>query len=357
MAYHKKTILLLAFFLICVTILYKYRRYYTNIENLGYYTNIENLGYYTNIENFGYYQNFFPPNPCDVKTSSCPKSTVSKLPDSSSVLFQFPEGTPREIMTRQVANMFKSKANTAFTNVIDVKIEREGSGNSQYLDLHSEQSMRLSMTDANYERVYIILSVIKTRPSRIGVPQVNHGIRIPLEFTSKGVIAKIDKAESPKKIDYFLHYFFDPFYCEGRYERKLDVVGKDASNYDFAIKPDNLMDCRWENGDTKIESCKRYPHIVDVARQIAVEPDSDSRVRNYVTPASDINTCRIKEDYIKVWDGSGVPIEKEQANINLDQYINHPALYQNKLDGLYDDLFAMSRYMPSFPSGHASTGR
>jgi hypothetical protein len=335
--YSKNTILLVSIILVCLAILYKY--------TIG-----------SNIENFGYYQNFFTPNPCSVKSGNCPKSIASKLPNSSNVLFQFPVGTPKEIMTRQVANMFKSKANSAFTNVIDVKIERNGSGSSQYLNLHSEQSMRLGMTDANFESVYIILDVIKTRPSRIGVPQVNHGIRIPLEFTSNGVIAKIDKADSPKKIDYFLHYFFDPFYCEGRYEKKLEAVGKDSGNYDFVVKPDNLMDCRWENGDEKIESCKRYPHIVDVARQIAVEPDSDSRVRNYVTPAADINTCRIKEDYIKVWDGSGVPIENEHENIKLDQYINHPALYQNKLDGLYDDLFAMSRYMPSFPAGRGSSG-
>ena len=338
MAYHKNTICITVLILVCVVILYKY--------TIG-----------SSIESFGYYQNFFPPNPCDIKCKVCPKSTVSKLPNSSNVLFQFPRGTPKEVMTRQVANMFKSKANAAFTNVIDVKIERNGSGSSQYLDLHSDGSMRLSMNDSNFENVYIILNVIKTRPSRIGVPQVNHGIRIPLEFTSKGVIAKIDKSNSPKKIDYFLHYFFDPFYCEGRYEKQLDIVGKDSGNYDFAVKPDNLMDCRWENGDEKIQSCQSYPHIVDVARQIAVEPDSDSRVRKYVTPAADINTCGIKEDYIKVWDGSGVPIEKEQPNIKLDQYLNHPALYQNKLEGLYDDLFAMSRLIPSFPSGHASTGR
>jgi hypothetical protein len=313
----------------------------------------------TKREGYAYYRNYFPPTPCDDLPGKCTNSTVSsrKLPDKADVLFEFPPNTPREVMVRHVANMFNSKANLAFTNVIDVKVEREGKGRSQYLDLHSEQSISMKLTDENFERVYIILNVIKTRPSRIGVPQVNHGIKIPLEFTKRGVVAKVDKAQSPKPIDYFLHYFFDPFYCEGRYEQKLDVTGIEAGNYNFLVSPKDIMDCRWENNDTKLETCNTYPQIVKVARQIAVEPDSDSRVRNYVTPGEDLNKCQIKADYIKDWDARGVPIETEQHDIKLDQYINHPALFQNKLEGLYDDIFGMSRIIPSFPTGRSSSGR
>jgi hypothetical protein len=329
----KNTIWLILFTLVCVVILYKY----------------------TKKEGFVYYHNFFPPTPCDEVPKKCLKSNA--IPDKSNVLFRFPPGTSRQIMVRYIANMFKEKASVAYTNVIDIKVERQGRGSSQYLDLHSEQTMKLNLTDNHFEKVYIILSVIQTRPSRIGVPQVNKGIKIPLEFTPNGVIAHIDKAQSPKPIDYFLHYFFDPFYCEGRFEQKLNIVGTDSGNYDFAVSPDNLMDCRWENNDYKLETCKKYPHMVKVARPIAVEPDSDSHSRDYVTPSADLNKCQVKEDYIKVWDARGVPVETEHENIKLDQYIYHPALYQNKLEGLYDDLFGMSRIIPSFPTGRASGGR
>lgn len=335
---NRNTIVLIVILLVLVVILYKL----------------------TKREGYVYYRNYFPPTPCDDKPNKCTKSTVSsgKLPDKADVLFKFPPNTPREIMVRHVANMFNSKANLAFTNVIDVMVERNGKGSSQYFNPHSEQTMHnMNINDENFEQVYIVLSVVKTRPSNITTPQVNHGIKIPLEFTSNGVVAKIDKARSPKPIDYFLHYFFDPFYCEGRYEKKLNVTGVDASNYDFVVSPKDIMDCRWENNDTKLESCNTYPQIVKVARQIAVEPDSDARVRNYVTPGQDINKCQVKEDYIKDWDARGVPIETEHHNIKLDQYINHPALFQNKLEGLYDDIFGLSRIIPSFPTGRASSGR
>jgi hypothetical protein len=334
---NRNTIILIAILLVLVAILYKF----------------------TNKEGYVYYRNYFPPTPCDDKPEKCTKSTVTtgKLPNKTDVLFEFPPNTPREIMVRHVAKMFSSKANAAFTNVIDVMVEREGKGRSQYYNLHSEQSIKMKLTDENFERVYIVLSVVKTRPSRITIPQVNHGIKIPLAFTSRGVVAKIDKAQSPKPIDYFLHYFFDPFYCQGRYEQQLDVKGIDAANYDFVVSPKDIMDCRWENEDTKLESCNTYPQIVKVARQIAVEPDSDDRVRNYVTPGQDLNKCQIKADYIKDWDARGVPIETQQHNIKLDQYINHPALFQNKLEGLYDDIFGMSRIIPSFPTGRSPSGR
>jgi hypothetical protein len=334
---NRNTIILIGILLVLVYILYKL----------------------TKKEGYAYYRNYFPPTPCDDNLKKCINSTVSsgKLPNKADVLFKFPPNTSREIMVRHVANMFRTKADLAFTNVIDVMVERNGKGSSQYFNPHSEQSMRMNIDDENFEQVYIVLSVIKTRPSSITTPQVNHGIKIPLEFTSEGVVAKIDKAKSPKPIDYFLHYFFDPFYCEGRYEKELNVTGIDASNYNFVVSPKDIMDCRWENNDTKLESCKEYPKIVEVARQIAVEPDSDARVRKYVTPGQDINKCKVKEEYIKDWDARGVTVETEHHNIKLDQYINHPALFQNKLEGLYDDIFGMSRIIPSFPTGRSPSGR
>ena len=97
--------------------------------------------------------------------------------------------------------------------------------------------------------------------------------------------------------------------------------------------------------------------MVKIARPIAVEPDSDSHVRNYVTPGEDINKCEVKADYIKVWDARGVPIEKQQKDIKLDQYIPHPSMFENNLTGLYDDVFGMSRIIPSFPTGRGTGGR
>lgn len=379
---HKTTIFLFIFILVCVVI----------------------LTYYTKKEGFGYYQNYFPPNPkhddrimldneqsnlfspfTPIKNNKKPLKPYTKTLNNSNVLFEFPKNTPREIMVRYISDMFKQKASIAYTNVIDVKIEREGSGESEYLDLHSEQSMNLKLTDKNFENVSIIVQAIKTRPSRISIPQVNHTLRIPLEFVEKGVVAKIGSTKIAAPINYFLHYFFDPFYCNGLassdarfkipqttttrglwdnidYNKNENtqvetVVGKDDSNYDFVVKPDSLLDCKWENRDTKIESCKTYPHMVKIARPIAVEPDSDSHVRNYVTPGEDIDRCEVKRDYIKVWDARGVPIEKQQKDIKLDQYIPHPSMFENNLTGLYDDVFGMSRIIPSFPTGRGTGGR
>ena len=332
---HKNTIWLLLFTIMCVFILYKY----------------------TKKEGFGFYQNYFPPNPCDVKKQKCIPSKATKELKSSNILFQFPKGTPREVMVRYVGNMFKEKASVAYTNILEVRIERVGAGESEYLDLHSEQSLHMDLTDKNYEKVYIILDIIKTRPSRISIPSINHTLKIPLEFTEKGVVAKIDKTTIAAPIYYFMHYFFDPFYCKGRYEKKLNVVGKDDSNYDYVVKPDNLLDCQWENNNSKIKTCIKHPEIVQWDRPLSIEPDSDSHVRNYVTPSEEIDKCKVKEEYIKTWDARGVPIEKEHKNIKFDQYINHPALYQNNMNGLYDDVFGMSRIIPSFPTGRASGGR
>jgi len=301
----------------------------------------------TQKEGFGYYQNFFPPNPCDKKKKKQLIPIASK--QRSGVLFEFPKGTPKEIMVSQVGAMFKKKASFAFTNVIDVQVEHIGTGNSDY-----ENPTFIS---ESYERVWIILDVVNTRPSRISIPSVSHRLKIPLKFTDKGIIAEIDRTDAAPPIDNFLHYFFDHFYCKGRYETKLKAVGKDDSNYDFVVPPDSPLDCLWENNNPNIKTCKKHPEIARFARPLSIEPDSDSHKRDYLTPAQDIDECKVKEDYFKLWDARGVPIENVQKNIKMDQYLPHPALYENKLNGLYDDVFGMSRFIPSFPTGRTTVGR
>jgi len=300
----------------------------------------------TKVEGFGYYQNYFPPNPCAKKKKPL---TFTATKQKSDALFEFPKGTPREVMVQRVADLIKKKATFAFTNVIDVQVEHIGPGLSDYTNPPS--------TSESYEHAWITLDVINTRPSRISIPSVNHRLKIPLRFTEKGIIAEINRTDVAPPIDNFLHYFFDPFYCKGRYESKLTAVGKDDSNYDFVVSPDSPLDCLWENNDPKIKTCKPHPEIAKFARALSIEPDSDAHERHYVTPAQDIDECKVEEDYFKKWDARGVPIEKYQKDIKMDQYIPHPALYQNKLNGLYDDVFGMSRIIPSFPTGRTTVGR
>jgi hypothetical protein len=91
---------------------------------------------------------------------------------------------------------------------------------------------------------------------------------------------------------------------------------------------------------------------------MAVEPDSNTHVRGYKTPQhSKVNNCAVRDIHFRLWDGAGVFQKTGLGKFDEKQFISHPALFEEQKNGLYDDMFALSRRIPDFPSGHASVGR
>jgi hypothetical protein len=264
----------------------------------------------------GFNYNFFPPPPYRCKEMDI-KTTV--LPDTANVLFSFPPDTPKDIMLDHVAHMFKNKANLAFTNIINVKVRARGGAPFLYVQL--------------------------TKPRHIS--QMSARLLVPLFFTPQGVVAKVDKRSAPPEIDYFLHHFFDPFYCAGQAEQPsllAHTTGTDA----MFFQPYDLV----------VQTTKMTPadNAAPPPLPLSIEPDTPAHTREYETPAT-ISEGVNEKSWEEKWDGRGVPIEKTQNNIIFKQFINHPALYQAATDGLYDDMFDLSRLIPSFPTGRSSGGR
>ena len=265
----------------------------------------------------GFNYNFFPPPPYRCKEMDI-KTTV--LPDTANVLFSFPPDTPKDTMLDHVAHMFKDKANLAYTNVVNVKVRARGGVPYLYIQV--------------------------TKPQHIS--QMSGRLLVPLFFTPQGILAKVDKRSAPPEIDYFLHHFFDPFYCAGQAEQPsllAHTTGTDAKYY----QPYDLV----------VQTTKMTPadNATPPPLPLSIEPDTPAHMREYETPATiGGGSSSSSGTWTEKWDGRGVPIEKTQNNISFKQFINHPALYQAATDGLYDDMFDLSRLIPSFPTGRASGG-
>jgi hypothetical protein len=221
-------------------------------------------------------------------------------------------------MLDHVAHMFKDKANLAYTNVVSVKVRARGGVPYLYIQV--------------------------TKPQHIS--QMSGRLLVPLFFTPQGILAKVDKRSAPPEIDYFLHHFFDPFYCAGQAEQPsllAHTTGTDAKYY----QPYDLV----------VQTTKMTPadNATPPPLPLSIEPDTPAHMREYETPATATATATATAGNC-TWDARGVPIEKTQNNINFKQFINHPALYQAATDGLYDDMFDLSRLIPSFPTGRGSGG-
>ena len=352
--FNKSTLIIIGIFIVLIILLYKLK----NKE--------------------GFYLSFFPP------CSKDPRTTIMDDKDAKAsniiygnkqITFRFPKGTPREAMVVYVSNFFKSKIGGIYNNVIDIHIERKGPGNGDFEPQTSLTDLTNKITDEDYDKVFLIIGHIEkdkyknsdfgtaNRTKYITTPQTNRYERIPLEFSNSNVTIRLDKKETPRPIMYFMHYWFDTFYCQGKYEKPLNVVGfnqKDiaAENiHKYVVPVGDLQDCKWGSDNSKVQTCKIYNDKELEPDTISVEPDSDTRNRGYKTPSKKLNKCAVEDIYFKKWDGRGVPIDHVKQNIDMKELIYHPALVQNKLDGLYDDVFEMSRIIPSFPTGRASVGR
>jgi hypothetical protein len=332
-----------------------------------------------------FYLSFFPPNPrrsCD--TDECRRTTIVDDRDVKSngaiygdkqITFNFPADTPREAMITYVGKFFRSKIGGTYENVIDVKVERKGPGNGDFYPESALTDLINKITDVDYDKVYLIVGHVEKdlykttnygtamRTKYITTPQNMKYEKIPLEFNGSSITIRMDKKQTPMPVLYFMHYWFDTFYCQGKYEKGLNVLGfnqKDISNeniHKYVVEVGNMDDCKWGGDNSKIQSCKIYSDKELQPEPISVEPDSDVRNRGYKTPMKRFNNCEVENIYFKKWDARGVPIERTQTDIEMKEFIYHPGLVQNKLDGLYDDVFDMSRIIPSFPSGKASSGR
>jgi hypothetical protein len=334
----------------------------------------------------GFYLSFFPPTPsrsCD--TDECRRTTIVDDRDvqakgqmvygNKQIAFNFPPDTPREAMVTYVGKFFRSKLGGTYQNVIDVKVERKGPGNGDFYPQSALTDLVNRITDVDYDKVFLIVGHVEkdsykytdygtsNRMKYITAPQNMKYERIPLEFSGNSVVIRLDKKDTPMPVMYFMHYWFDTFYCQGKYEKELNVVGvnqKDNASeniHKYVVDVGNMDDCKWGSDNSKVQTCKIYDDKELQPDAIHVEPDSDARNRGYKTPMKTYNRCDAEGVYFKKWDARGVPIERTQRDIEMKEYIYHPGLVQNKLDGLYDDVFDMSRIIPSFPTGKASSGR
>lgn len=328
----------------------------------------------------GFYFSYFPPNPKEKRSTLMDDNSSKSLyrtEENKQITFNFPEKTSRESMIAYVANYFKSKIGGIYKNVIHIRIERMGKGSSEFNNQSAFTNLTNKITDADYDKVFLNIGYIRKdrykysdfgkagRTKYITTPQTMIYEKIPLQFGRNSVTIDLDKKTTPIPIMYFMHYWFDPFYCRGRSEKPLKVHGYNQKDnvkeniHKYVVDVGDISDSLWGADSSKIQGSNLFitkdknlePDVMNV------EPDSDSRNRCYKTPSKRLNKCNVMRDYIKKWDARGVPIEKVQEDIDMKDYMFHPAMVQNKLDGLYDDVFDMSRIIPSFPTGRASSGR
>lgn len=286
------------------------------------------------------------------------KKANNILKTDTQIVFEFDQDTSREQMVAFIGNFFKNKND----NVLNIHVAYENNnvaceksfGNEKNLDLNK---VWLTFGEVNNEQY------IQNKATGITRPSLNQYYKIPLEFMDNQMVKiEIKAIQTPMPIKYFLHYYFDPFYKEGTHELDLlNVTGTETKlpMYQYLVEAGKFRDCFWgtDGKASRAKMCPEYNEKELKAEPIAVEPDSNTRIRHYKTPAQLLSNCNIRDIYLKKWDGRGVPIETEQLDVLMKEYVPHPALFQNKLDGLYDDMFDVSRLIPSFPSGKASSGR
>ena len=265
----------------------------------------------------GFNQNFF--NPLQ-HTQTLPDTAIhtTVLPDTANVLFEFPQNTPPHVMLKHVARMFKEQANLAYTNVIVVKVKTTLQG-----------------------QAYLVVQISK--PGRIS--QHSGRLIVPLTVTTQGIVAKVDMKFASPQIDYFLHHFFDPFYgAKGKFENPSTTLqGKEAHDY----TPYDLVIYLNRHNNNIIDTNHIDTNHIN-PKPLAIEPDSNFHVRHYETPAA---AAAATAAPLQKWDARGVQMGRTQPNVQFKQYLNHPALYQKNTGGLYDDMFDLSRLIPSFPTG------
>ncbi len=326
----------------------------------------------------GFYLSFFPPNPKEPRTTIVDNHDVQSnrvIYGNKTITFKFPNDTPRESMVTYVGKFFQSKIGGIYNNVINIKVERKGLGNGDFSPQESLTDLDNQITDKDYDKVHLIVGHIEkdkykysdygtaNRMKYITTPQTMRYERIPLEFGINSITIRLDKKQIPMPVMYFMHYWFDTFYCQGKFEKELNVQGynqKDDSKeniHKYVVNVGDMSDCKCGKDNSKIQTCKIYKDKELEPDVISVEPDSEIRSRGYKTPSQKLDKCATQEIYLKKWDARGVPIEKVSNDLEMKEYIYHPALVQNKLDGLYDDVFDMSRIIPSFPTGRMSSGR
>jgi hypothetical protein len=327
------------------------------------------LAIYKKSKKEGFYLSFFPvcknEQRGSVMDTKNPQANTVEFKDSV-INFKFPKETSREQMISYIGNFFKSKINGVYKNTLLIKFERKGIEDSEFYPIN-----KINISDKDFHQVNLVIGYndlnvskysnygIAQRTKYITTPQVNRFIKYPLEFNENSVRIMIYKSTTPIPILYFMHYYFDDFYCKGKMESKnFNVSGTALNNSSvsrYVVEVGNLQDCKWGSDNSKVQNCKLFEDKELIPDDISVEPDNI--ISGYQTPSKKLNRCNVKQVYFKKWDARGVPIENLEEDVKMKEFIPHPALFQNKLDGLYDDIFDMSRIIPSFPTGRMSVGR
>jgi len=112
----------------------------------------------------GFYLSFFPPNKNDKRTTLVDDKDAkadSTIYGDQHITFQFPKDTPREAMVTYVGHFFKSKMGGTYKNVIDVQVERNGPGKSDFEPQTSLTNLNNKITDRDYDQVYLIIGYIE----------------------------------------------------------------------------------------------------------------------------------------------------------------------------------------------------
>lgn len=322
----------------------------------------------------GFYLSFFPycsnhPRTTIVDDHSIKPTNLEWTMDKE-IIFKFPKDTSREQMITYIGNFFNSKINGVYKNTLFIKFERKGENSSDFYPIDFNYKNKKKISDADYSMVNLIIGYndtnkykfshygIAERTKYITTPQVNRITKYPLEFLENSSV-KIDikKEITPIPVLYFMHYYFDDFYCRGKMEKTLNVSGANLKDNisKHVVEVGNIEDCLWGRDNSKVQNCRIQTDPELIPDDISVEPDNV--ISNYQTPSLKLNRCNVKNVYFKKWDARGVPIENLENNLKMKEFLPHPALFQNKLDGLYDDVFDMSRIIPSFPTGRTRVGR
>lgn len=346
--------------------------YSYNKNNIILFTIFIVLGYfgYKSLKE-GFYLSFFPYCSNHHRTTLLDdhsiKATSLEWTKDREIIFKFPKDTSREQMITYIGKFFNSKINGVYKNTLFIKFERKGVETSDFFPIDFSKR---KINDTDYSMVNLVIGYNDTnkykfshygtaqRTKYITTPQVDRITKYPLEFLENwSVKIDIKKEITPIPILYFMHYYFDDFYCSGKMENPLNIEGANLKENitKHVVNVGNLEDCLWGRDSSKVQNCKIFSDHELIPDNISVEPDNV--ISNYQTPNSKLNRCNVKNVYFKKWDARGVPIENLENNIKMKEFLPHPALFQNKLDGLYDDVFDMSRIIPSFPTGRTRVGR
>lgn len=332
-------------------------------------------------EFFTFYQNYFSVGSGSEveQRKNIPQPRDITRCTSKNILFTFPIEASKENMIAYIANIFKKYYNTQ--NIVDFRVLYDTMPITPYV-----QNMNAGLDKKNYERVTLRITEVSKKSYSISSPSFVETVAIPVEFfmnsedgTNKALV-QLEQLKQDNSIAYFLHYYFDPFYAEGRFETKNEWEPNAYRQFDHHIKVGDMSDCQWNNPNrpniplmannsivpngTPREfmlenvNCPVYTEKELQPAPMAVEPDSNAHVRGYKTPQhKKVNNCVVRDIHFRLWDGAGVFHKTGLGKFEEKQFISHPALFEEQPNGLYDDMFAMSRRIPDFPSGHAAAGR